>query len=453
MRLLAVDLGASSGRTIVGTVENGKIRLEETHRFVNGMQDIDGHKYWDVLNLVEEIKKGIAAAGSVDGIGIDTWGVDYGYLDADGELIGKPFAYRDSRNDAMPDKVYSIISKKDLYVRAGLQEMPFNTIFQLMADKTQRPEVFERASRMLFMPELISYLLTGEAVSEYTIASTSGLLDAKTRDWDWELIDMLGYPRRIFGEIKKPGAPAGSYNGIPVFLAPMHDTASAVAAVPAVEPGTWAFLSSGTWSLIGAELDEPVLTEASAEADFTNEGGVNDKIRFLKNVNGMWLINECRRIWEAEGSCLGFKEMDEAAEASTFAGIIDPNEPRFMAPDNMPAEIAAALKEAGEAAPQTQGDFAKCCYASLANAYKEQLTVMQDATGKTFERLHIVGGGTKAVILSRMTAKALGIPVITGPIEATALGNLCTLALAKGAFKDLTEMRQCIADSFPMESY
>ena len=453
MRFLAVDLGASSGRTLVGTIERGRISLEEGCRFDNGMKDIQGGKHWQIEALLVEVKKGIRAAGKVDGIGIDTWGVDYGLLDERGELLDLPFAYRDSRHqDAMPE-VYRLIAKKRLYALTGMQEMTFNTIFQLVAEKMKRPQVLARAARMLLMPELIAFLLTGESVSEYSICSTTGLLNAKMRDWDRDLLRTLGLPDRIFGKIHMPGARAGTYNGTPVYLPAMHDTGSAVAAVPAAQSGEWAYLSSGTWSLIGAELDEPVLTEEAEAANFTNEGGVDGKIRFLKNINGLWLIQECRRIWAEQGNSMDFAAIAAAAEASTFSATIDPNHPRFFAPANMLDEITADLSARGRPVPRTEGDMARCCYLSLARAYQRELEGLQKVTGKRFQRLHVVGGGSRAELLNRMTADAVGIPVYAGPVEATALGNLCVQAKACGLFGSLNDIRRAIAEAFPVKVY
>ena len=453
MRFLAVDIGASSGRTIVGTVGAGTIDLEESYRFENGMKDVGGSKRWDIAALVEEVRKGIRASGDLDGIGIDTWGVDYGLIDANGRLVDLPFAYRDARHqEAMPE-VYRLIPKQRLYETAGMQEMTFNTIFQLVAEKMKRPEVLGRAARMLMVPELITYLLTGEAVSEYSACSTTGLLNARARDWDMDLIRTLGLPERLFGPVTMPGAQAGTCNGTPVYLPAMHDTGSAVAAVPAVEGGEWAYVSSGTWSLIGAELDEPVLTREALEANFTNEGGVEGKIRFLKNINGLWLIQECRRIWAEAGKPMEFAEIAAAAQASDYSATIDPNDPRFLAPANMVEEILADLTERRRPLPQTEADLARCCYLSLAKAYKRELDRLQEVTGKRFERLHVVGGGARAELLNRMAADEVGIPVHVGPAEATAIGNLCVQAQACGLFGSLQEARQAIAEALPVTVY
>ena len=453
MKFLAVDIGASSGRTIVGTIEPGGIVLKETHRFENGMREIAGGKRWALAELVEAVRRGIDASGKVDGIGIDTWGVDYGLLDSAGELVDLPFAYRDARHaDAMPE-VYRRVPKARLYAITGLQELAFNTVFQLVAEQMKRPEILGRAARMLMMPELITFLLSGEAASEYSASSTTGLLDAKKRDWDWDLIETLGLPDRIFGTIHMPGARAGAYRGTPVYLPAMHDTGSAVAAVPAADGGEWAYVSSGTWSLIGAELDEPVLTEDAHAANFTNEGGVDGKIRFLKNINGLWLIQECRRMWAEKGKALEFSEIAAAAEASAFSATIDPNDPRFFAPADMIAEIQADLAARRQPVPEAVGDVARCCYLSLAQAYKRELDNLQRVTGRRFDRLHVVGGGCRADLLNRMTADAVGIPVWAGPVEATALGNLCVQAKACGHFKSLAEIRRAIAEAFPVKVY
>ena len=453
MKFLAVDIGASSGRTIVGTFESGRIALKETHRFENGMQEIAGGKRWALADLVEAVRCGIDASGKVDGIGLDTWGVDYGLLDSSGELVDLPFAYRDARHaDAMPE-VYRRVPKDRLYAITGLQELTFNTVFQLVAEQMKRPEILGRAARMLMMPELLTFLLSGEAAGEYSASSTTGLLDAQKRDWSRELIETLGLPDRIFGRIHMPGSRAGAYKDTPVYLPAMHDTGSAVAAVPAAGDGEWAYLSSGTWSLIGAELPEPILTEEARAANFTNEGGVDGKIRFLKNINGLWLIQECRRMWDEKGTSLEFAEIAAAAEASTFAATIDPNDPRFFAPADMIAEIQADLAARREAVPEAVGDVARCCYLSLAQAYRRELDSLQRVTGRRFARLHVVGGGCRADLLNRLTAQAVGIPVWAGPVEATALGNLCVQARACGYFKSLADIRRAIAEAFPVKVY
>jgi len=453
VRILAIDLGASSGRSIVGTVEQGRIELEETHRFANCPQDAGGTKRWDVPALVEEVRRGIAASGRVDSLGIDTWGVDYGLIDADGDLLDLPFAYRDARHQDGIPAVYRAVPRDRLYAITGLQELTFNTVFQLVAEQQKRPEMIRRAARMLLMPELVTYLLTGEARAEYSISSTTGLLNARARDWDADLVRALGLPERLFGEIAMPGAPAGRFGGTAVYLPATHDTASAVAAVPAVGGGEWAYLSSGTWSLIGAELEEPVLTPEAAAFNFTNEGGVDGSIRFLKNINGLWLVQECRRLWAEQGKAMTFSEIAAAAEASDYGEMIDPNAPRFFAPRNMPEEIVQDLTSRGAPLPRGEADIARCCYLSLAAAYQRELDRLQHVTGRRFERLHIVGGGCQVRLLNQMTADAVRIPVYAGPTEATALGNIAVQARALGRFANLEEARRAIAEAFPPEVY
>lgn len=455
MKFVAVDLGASSGRTIVGDIAPGHIELEESHRFDNQMTDVDGEKHWDIEPLVMEVRTGIRQAGDdIQGIGIDTWGVDFGLLSFDEKLLGQPFAYRDARHATAMPEVYERISKERLYEISGLQEMGFNSIFQIMAEKIRRPEILEEAAQLLFIPELLVWKLTGIAATEYTIASTSGMLDAETRDWSDEVIEALDLPRHMFGAIEHPGATVGAYHDIPVCLPAMHDTGSAVVAVPAVDGGNWAYLSSGTWSLIGAELDEPILTAAARDANFTNEGGVDGKIRFLKNVNGLWLIQECRRMWAEQGQLLTFAQIAGAAElTSDFDATIDPNDPCFLAPDNMLEAITQYCRQTAQQQPETTGEFARCCYVSLAKAYRREMDKLASVTGKRYERLHVVGGGAQAELLNQLTADHCEMPVYAGPAEATAIGNLCMLAKANGVFSSLDEIRQTIAEAFPVKIY
>jgi rhamnulokinase len=350
--------------------------------------------------------------------------------------------------------VYAKVPKPRLYALTGLQEMTFNSIFQIVAEQQRRPELLARAQHLLFMPQLLSYQLTGVPAAEYTICSTSGLIDARTRDWSAELLTTLGLPRRLFGDVRMPGVQAGSYQGIPVYLPGGHDTASAVAAVPVTSGGDWAYISSGTWSLIGAELAEPILTPEAMAADFTNEGGIGGRIRFLKNVNGLWLIQECRRMWAQRGQQLSFAEIAAAAvQTPGFRSVIDPNHRRFLAPVDMIAELQAACRESDQPVPQTVGEIARCCYVSLAQAYRRQLDLMAGVTGKRFQRLHIVGGGAQAELLNQLTADACGIPVIAGPVEATALGNLGVQAMANGLFKSLEELRAAVAAAFPVTPF
>lgn len=454
MKILAVDLGASSGRTIVADIQPGSIELTETHRFSNGFEDRNGSMVWPFERLVKEVRTGIGRAGPLDAIGIDTWGVDYGYLDADGKLMTPPFAYRDARSERAMPAVYERISPDRLFKLAGIQEMPFNSIFQVMADLQETPDLIGKASRLLFMPELLMHALTGEQKTEYTIASTSGLLDATTRTWSDEILEAIGAPRHLFGEVCLPGGHQGTHNGIPVNLSPCHDTASAVAAVPATGDDDWCYISSGTWSLIGAELDTPVLTPEAQAAGFTNEGGAAGKIRFLTNVNGMWLIQECQRLWAAAGQDLSFAEIAAAAEqAVAFPSRVDPADNRFLAPDNMIELIQTCCRESGQPVPETVGEVAFCCYASLADAYAAVVSRLEQVCGRSFNRIHVVGGGCQAKLLCQLTADACGVPVYAGPIEATAIGNVCVQAMAQGVFEDLAALRAAVAQAFEIEVY
>lgn len=451
MRYLAIDLGASSGRTIVGEIRDGSITLTETHRFPNGFVETPEGRVWEFDRLLEEIKTGIAKSGELDGIGLDTWGLDFGYIDAEGKVIGQPMSYRDTRHEAMADEVFARIPRSRLYEISGIQFMTINSIFQLMADLLQRHEVVAKAHRLLFMPELFMQQLTGNAVIEYTIASTSGMLDARTRTWSEEIIDAIGAPRHLFLPVEMPGGTAGHYEGTPVYLTACHDTGSAVAAVPATgDANDWCYISSGTWSLVGAELPEPVLTPAAESANFTHEGGVEGKIRFLKNVIGLWLIQEVQRLWPEE---LTFAEIANAAEASDFTGVVDPTDSRFLAPDNMLETLEAALAEAGQPAPKSIGDYARCCYVSLAQAYAQVIADLAQVTGQTYRRIHVLGGGAQARLLNQLTADHCGIPVHAGPVEATAIGNIVVQAMAQGEFANLASARRAVAGGFEVEVY
>jgi sugar (pentulose or hexulose) kinase len=454
MRYLAIDLGASSGRTIVGEISDGSITLTETHRFHNGFVEAPEGRVWEFDRLLNEIKTGIAKSGEVGGIGLDTWGVDFGYIDADGKVIGQPMSYRDTRHEAMADEVFARISKARLYEISGIQFITINSIFQLMADILQRPEVVAKAHRLLFIPELFMQQLTGTPVVEYTIASTSGMLDAGTRTWSDEIIEALGAPRKLFLPVDLPGNTVGDYQGTPVYLTACHDTGSAVAAVPTTSHANdWCYISSGTWSLVGSELPEPILTAAAESANFTHEGGVEGKIRFLKNVIGLWLIQECQRLWKEAGNPLTFAEIADAAAASDFAAVVNPTDSRFLAPDNMLETLASTCAENGQPVPESVGDYARCCYQSLARAYATVISDLAGVTGQTFNCIHVVGGGAQAKLLNQLTADHCGIPVHAGPVEATAIGNIIVQAMAQGEFADLASARRAVAAGFPVDIY
>ena len=463
MKLLAIDIGASSGRAILGELDGGKLSMREVHRFKNGMIDKDGHKYWNIDALRLELLACLRSADDdVDAIGIDTWGVDYGYVGKDGEVMGLPFAYRDDRNVPMVGEVHDIVGKDWLTNLNGLQVMQFNTVYQVAEDVKSRPEVLAGAERLQMMPELLGYLLTGAFSAEYSIASTTGLIDAKTRTWSDELMEKLSIPRRLFTDISAPGefqadlrpgvAEATGCRGRLIAVAG-HDTASAVAATPLEGPGAM-YVSSGTWSLAGVELDEPCLTDAARAANFTNEGGVNNKIRFLKNVMGLWLVQELQRNWAEAGNELGFGEIcEEAAKAPAFTAIVDPNNQRFIAPDNMEEAIQAECRRTGQPAPEGVGPLARCVFESLALAYRQCRETLQSVTGQSLDRLHIVGGGVQNKLLCQMAADACGVPVYAGPVEATAIGNLLVQAISLGALADLHAAREVVKATFPLDEY
>jgi rhamnulokinase len=457
---LAIDLGASSGRVLAGLFEHGKLELKEMHRFWNGAVEKADGLHWDIDQLFTEIKTGLkngfAAYGSaVQAIGVDTWGVDYGLLDADGKLVNTPFQYRDSRTDGMMDRVFKTVPKAEVYNRTGLQFMVFNTIYQLSAELS-RPE-FKKTEQMLFIPDLLNYWLTGKAATEYTIASTSQLLNAKKRDWDFELIEKLGLPKKIFGKIVPPGTVLGPLTAelqqelggnAQVIAVGGHDTASAVASAPLANKDC-AYLSSGTWSLMGLEEPQPIITEESAKSNITNEGGVCNTIRFLKNIGGLWLLQECRRNWMEQGEELDFVQIAGLAMAAEpFIAFINPDAPEFAKPCDMPAAIQAFCKKTGQRVPQTKGEIARTAYESLAMRYRSVFQTLEKLHGQRLEKLHIVGGGCQNRVLNQFSADALNRPVIAGPIEATAIGNMLMQMIAQGDVSTLVEGRAMISKSF-----
>ena len=469
-RYLAIDIGASSGRHIIGTVQDGKIALEEVFRFVNGQIRKDGHDCWDIDALVASVKAGIDAAlekGPVDSIGIDTWGVDFVLLDKDLKRCSDAVAYRDLRTagaDAEIEK--EVVDFPSLYKRVGIQKASYNTIYQLWALKKEHPEQLARAAHFVTVPEYVNFALTGNVVHEYTHSSTTALLDAAKKDWDRELIEKLGLPVGIFGKLEMPGATVGEYKGVKVVLPALHDTGSAYLAVPARDDRA-VYLSSGTWSLLGVENDRPITTKVAQQANFTNEGGAWGRYRFLKNIMGLWMIQSIRR--ELNGvSYVEGKSGEATAEAlkaltdyqkgkeysfadlSTIARgtdgydvLIDVNEQRFMNPDSMIAEVLQAAGERGRV-PTTVGELMQCVYKSLAECYAREIRNLSEITGKTYTSINIVGGGCQDLYLNALTAEATGLEVFTGPLEGTAIGNLIVQMIAGGEFKDLAEARKAI---------
>lgn len=459
---LAVDIGASSGRHILAHLEDGKMVLEEIHRFPNGMVQKDGENVWDVDELFAQIKLGMkkcAEAGKIPvSIGIDTWGVDFVLLDAEGKRIGNAVAYRDVRTKGMDEEVYKKIPEDELYARTGIQKAIFNTIYQLMALKVKKPEQLEKAETMLMMPDYFHYLLSGVAATEYTNATTGQLVSPVTKDWDMELIEKLGYPKKIFQKLVTPGTVLGELTeeiqkevgfNCKVVAPATHDTGSAVIAVPTESDNTL-YISSGTWSLMGTELMEANCSRESKLHNLTNEGGYDYRFRFLKNIMGLWMIQSVKK---EIGGNLGFGEICEQASHCTIPSIVDANDDRFLAPANMTEEVQAACRESGQQVPEGIAEVASVIYNSLAQCYAKTIKEIEEITGQKYDRIHIVGGGANAEYLNILTAKATGVPVYAGPTEATAIGNLAAQMMSAGELKDLKDARACVYKSFEIKQY
>lgn len=460
---LAVDIGASSGRHILSHLQDGKMVLEEIHRFPNGMKDVGGTKVWDSAGLFEEIKAGMkkcAALGKIPvSMGIDTWAVDFALLDSNDRLIGRTVGYRDGRTRGMDDEVYRMIPLEELYQRTGIQKQIFNTIYQLMAVKKQKPAELEAARTMLMIPDYFDFLLTGNKVTEYTNASTTQLLNPETKEWDYELIDRLGYPREIFTPIALPGTQVGELTdeiqkevgfNCKVVLPATHDTGSAVVAVPSVGEDAALYISSGTWSLMGTELKKADCSLESMKRNLTNEGGYDYRFRYLKNIMGMWMINSARSELAPD---MGFGEICEQASKTGIASLVDANADRFLAPESMVKEVQAACAETGQQVPEGIAEVAAVIYNSLAKCYADTAAEIEQMTGRHYDSINIVGGGANAVYLNQLTAKACGKTIYTGPTEATAVGNVAVQMIAGGELADLSAARRCIFDSFEIGTY
>lgn len=456
--VLAFDFGASSGRAILGKYNGETIEYSEVHRFSNDPVTLNGTFYWDVLRLFHEIKQGILKAklaGGFDSIGIDTWGVDFGLLDKNGCLLENPVHYRDARNIGMVDKSGEFISRDRLYELTGIQFMDFNTAFQLLSLKLNRPELLERAETLLFMPDLLGYFLTGCKTAEYSIATTSQLIDINTRDWCGEIFDKLGIPRRIMPPVRPTGSMLGLLSdeickelgvpAVPVYSVCGHDTQSAITAVPS-EKKDFAFISSGTWSLFGTETDAPIVNETSRAFNVTNEGGYGFSTAFLKNICGLWLIQESRRQWMREGQEYSYAELEKLALAEKgFACFINPDAPDFASPGDLPGNIREYCRRTGQYVPQSVGEVVRCIYESLAMRYRFVLEGLQNCTGKKYDVINVVGGGTKDGLLCRMTADSCGVPVYAGPIEATVIGNIAVQLMSLGEIENIGKARSIIA--------
>ncbi len=459
---LAVDIGASSGRLILGHVNKGKIVCEEMHRFENRLYEQDGHLCWDYQKLFDEICVGMRKCKLQNKVpvsmSIDTWGVDFVLLDGNDQVIGQTVGYRDQRNIGMDEELLKYISQEELYARTGIQKAVFNTIYQLLAVKKEHPEYLAKAKTMLMTPEYFDFLFTGRKMCEYTIASTTQLLNAASKTWDTLLIEKLGLNRDMFLPITMPGTKVGNlreelknYVGYDceIIQAAAHDTGSAVMAVPVYNSSDVVYISSGTWSLMGVELEKPDLSEESRRRNFTNEGGYDYRFRYLKNIMGLWMIQSVRR---ETGNKYSFAQLCELAiQEDKYPGRVDINDNRFLAPENMTEEITAALVEQGIRAPKNIGELATCIYQSLAESYASTVLEIESMTGKKYDSIHIVGGGCNADYLNELTAKATKKTIYAGPSEATAIGNLLSQMIHYCEFENLTEARRAVHDSFDVK--
>ena len=465
---IAVDLGAGSGRVIAAKTDGSTLEFDEMHRFDNPGTDLPGGSFWDIIGLYREILEGLRRAverygEKIVSIGIDTWGCDFGLIDANGELLGMPHQYRDPRFEGMAEAVHALLPESEIYAQTGIKTNFYNSSLHLLAELRKGSPALNNAARLLFVPDLLAYWLTGRQAVERTIASTSQLLDARTGDWAWDVIDALGLPRQIFGEIVEPGTVLGVIRdevaafigraGIPVVASACHDTASAVAGIPMSGAGNL-WLSSGTWSIMGVESAVPITTPEALELGFCNELGIAGSVRFLKNISGLWLIQECKRQWDLEGGKLNFAEMATLAQDATpFTAFIDPDDASFASPGEMPDKIRAYCEKTGQPVPRDPGQVLRVATESLALKYRLVYEGICQLTGGHFSQLHAGGGGIQNELLSRATADALGIEVVAGPVEATSCGNVITQMIGTGHLPDVKAGRDLIRRSFAFRSY
>ncbi len=465
-QVLAFDFGASSGRCILGTLENGKILMEEVHRFSNDPVKVHDTMYWDTLRLFYEIKQGIIKAkhkSNFQSIGIDTWGVDFGLIDEHGVLLENPIHYRDDRTLEMQEEVFKLIGKEKLYKKTGIQFENFNTIFQLYSLVKNRPWILDRTKTLLLTPDLFNYFLTGVKKSEYSIASTTQLMSVLNRNWSEEILKKLSIPKDIFTEIISTGDIVGTLqqsicdelgvSPVPVVAVAEHDTQSAVVSVPTLEDD-FIFISSGTWSLFGTELKEPIVNEKAVKYNISNEGGYGNTTTLLKNIIGLWLVQESRRQWQREGKEFSFGELENLAnKAEKFQSFIDPDAPEFVTAGDIPKRIREFCKKTGQKIPETEGDIICCINQSLALKYRYTLGQIEECTGKKYSKINMIGGGIQSSLLCQMTASANNKEVIAGPVEATALGNIAVQLMAIGEIKDIKEARKIISNSGDTKVY
>ncbi|MGD0770359.1 MAG: FGGY-family carbohydrate kinase [Tepidisphaeraceae bacterium] len=466
---LAFDLGAESGRAILGTLDGGKLSLTEKHRFANPHGKMLGRFQWDLLGQWEQLKTGLRNActdlqGELAGIGVDTWGVDFGLLTAAGEILANPTMYRDPCTDGVMERTFARIPREAIFQATGIQFMQFNTLFQLAAMGLAKSDLLNAAQTLLFTPDLFNYLLCGSRQSELSIASTSQMYDPRKRRWATEILEKLQIPTRILPQIVPSGTVLGNLREdvasecgakiSPVIAPGCHDTASAVAAVPATDGEDYCYVSSGTWSLMGVELKEPIVSDKALKYNYTNEMGVGPCVRFLKNIMGLWLVQECRRHWQKQGHDHGYAELTAMAErAEPFGPLIDPAHSPFLKPDDMVGKIDHFCAKTRQRNPTTRGDYVRTCLESLALAYRRTLEGLQDILGKKIGVIHIVGGGSQNELLNQMTADACARPVVAGPVEATAIGNILVQAMAVGRVKSLAEARAIVRENFNVQRY
>jgi rhamnulokinase len=464
---LAFDLGAESGRAMLGELRGDSLALRELHRFPNRMIEIDGSLHWDISGLFENVRQGLAAACAAEGlnlrsVGVDTWGVDFGLLAPDGSLLELPHAYRDNRTEGAVGEVLERIPAKRLYELTGCQVLRINTIFQLYSMVRDRSPLLAKARDLLFIPDLFNYYLTGAKSTEFTFATTSGLYNPLSACWEDELFDALGIPRTFMQDIVSPGAVIGALDEgvareagldrLPVVAPATHDTGSAVAAVPALEDG-WAFISSGTWSLMGVEVRKPLISEQARKANFTNEGGVGGTFRFLKNIMGLWLLQQCIREWEKERPVDYETLTGLASSAVPFAALINPDHGSFLNPPDMPEALRQFCRDSGQPEPGSPGGVTRCILESLALRYRCVLDELAQVTAAPVHRLHVIGGGARNRLLCQFAADATGLPVTAGPVEATAMGNILVQAMALGRISDVSELRGIVRRSFEVAEY
>ena len=462
---LSVDLGAGSGRVIAARYDGNKVSTETVNRFDNTPVEFNGHIFWNIPSLLSSIRAGLAAAkekyGEIAALGVDTWGVDYALMDKSGRMLSLPYAYRDSRNDSKnTQKVYDKVGRKALYMSTGIQFMDFNTLFQLNAEHDEADSLLSKADRLLFIPDLINFALCGTMANEATIASTSQIIDVQTRDWCKPLLAKLGIPEHLFSTPVQPGTMLGSLRGltgmekVPVAAVGAHDTASAVASVPADPATSWGYLATGTWALLGVETAEPVLSDLSYELSYTHEGAVNGKFRYLKNCTGMWMIQELRRAWSENGDVPDFESLMKQAMASKpFRSLIDPDYAAFQSPGRMPEKIADFCRLTKQPVPETKGEFYRAAMEGIVMRYREVWSELEKLTGQKREVLHMIGGATKDAMHCQMTADALNIDIACGPAEGASMGNAIAQMVATGDLRSFEEGRKLVRESIMLEHW